>query len=277
MKLGTIALWLMLCHGLPAAEPGRPGDALFYLPTYDEPSTPAKWGYRYQNLHFKSNDGTTLHGWLIDQQGKQAKGLVIFSHGAAGSMGHHLGFATWFAKAGYKVLMYDYRGFGQSGGEVDRQGMVSDAKAAFAHARTLPDLTKIPLISYGHSMGGAKSVAAIAEGNIPGLRAVIVDSSFASYRDMARHMAGSFGEGLVSDQLAPVQLVQHISPTPLLIIHGRNDEVVPFSQGMKLYDAAKQPKTLFDVKTGQHGNSLSKDQGAYRKRLLQWLDTVLAR
>lgn len=277
MKLGTIALCLLLSHALSAAEPAKPGDDLFYLPTYDEPSTPAKWGYRYQNLHFKSADGTTLHGWLIDPQGKQTKGLIVFSHGTAGSMGHHLGFATWFAKAGYKVLMYDYRGFGQSEGAVNRQGMVNDAKAAFAYVRKHPDLAKIPLVSYGHSMGGAKSVAAVAEENIPELRAVIVDSTFASYRDMARHMAGSFGESLVSDQLAPVQLIKHISPTPLLIIHGRNDEVVPFSQGIKLYEAAKQPKTLFDVKTGKHGDSLSRDQGAYRKRLLQWLDTVLAR
>ncbi len=277
MKLGTIALWLVLGHALLAADPAKPGDALFYLPTYDEPSTPAKWGYRYQNLYFKSQDGTSLHAWLIDQQGKRIKGLVVFSHGAAGSMGHHLGFVTWFAKAGYKVFMYDYRGFGQSGGEVDRQGMVNDAKAAFAYVRKQPDLAAIPLISYGHSMGGAKSVAAVAEETIPGLRAVIVDSAFASYRDMARHMAGNFGESLVSDQLAPLQLIERISPTPLLIIHGRNDEVVPFSQGIKLYEAAKQPKTLFDVKTGKPGDSLSRDQGANRKRLLQWLDSVLAR
>ena len=270
-------LWLVLGHALLAADPVMPGDALFYLPTYDEPSTPAKWGYRYQDLHFKSSDGTNLHAWLIDQQGKQAKGLVVFSHGAAGSMGHHLGFATWFAKAGYKVLMYDYRGFGQSEGVVDRQGMVNDAKAAFAYVRKQPSLAKIPLISYGHSMGGAKSVAAVAGENVPGLRAVIVDSTFASYRDMARHMVGNWGESLVSDQLSPAQLIERISPTPLLIIHGRNDEIVPFSQGIKLYEAAKQPKTMFDVKSGKHGDSLSRDQGAYRKRLLQWLDSVLDR
>lgn len=275
MKPGLIALGLLLLQPLRAAEPAMAGDALFYFPTRDEPATPAKWGHRFQRLDFPSGDGTRLHGWLIESQTKPTKGLVVFSHGTAGSMGHHLALATWFAKAGYMVLMYDYRGFGRSDGQADRHGMVNDAKAAFAYARSRPDLARLPLVSYGHSMGGAKSVAALSGTKVPGLRAVIVDSSFASYRDMARHVAGTFGESLVSDQLAPVQLIGRISPTPVLIIHGRQDEVVPFSQGMKLYEAANAPKTLFEVKSGQHGNSLSKDGGAYRKRLLHWLETTL--
>lgn len=277
MKPGLIALGILLLHPLQAAEHAMAGDALFYLPTRDEPATPAKWGLRFQRLDFPSADGTRLHGWLIEPETKPAKCLIVFSHGTAGSMGHHLGLATWFAKSGCMVLMYDYRGFGRSDGQAERQGMVDDAKAAFSYARSRPDLSKLPLVSYGHSMGGAKSVAALSGVKVPGLRAVIVDSSFASYRDMARHVAGTFGEKLVSDRLAPAQLIGQISPTPVLIIHGRQDEVVPFSQGIKLYEAANPPKTLFEVKSGQHGNSLSRDGGAYRKRLLQWLETELNR
>lgn len=256
------------------AEPA-PGNSLFYFPTRDQPATPANWGHRHEDIHFTSADGTPLHGWWIHPRMERAKGAVVFSHGNAGSIGHHLGFVIWLADAGYHVLIYDYRGFGQSGGEVDRNGMVDDATAALAYAANHPQLGKLPLISYGHSLGGAKSVAAVAGAELPKLKAVIIDATFASYREMALHVGGRLGSSLVSDDLAPVGLIPEVSPVPLLVIHGRKDQVVPFSQGLKLFRAARQPKTLFEVEDGQHGNALTVGGGACRKRMLAWLEKVL--
>jgi alpha-beta hydrolase superfamily lysophospholipase len=88
---------------------------------------------------------------------------IVFSHGNTGSIGHHLGFVIWLVDAGYNVLMYDYRGFGKSGGMVDRRGMVNDVKAAFTYTSSRADVDAGNLVSYGHSLGGAKSVTAIGE------------------------------------------------------------------------------------------------------------------
>jgi hypothetical protein len=266
----------------PAGAPGLPGLArallgkdggnrLFYLPTHDEPATPASWGFAYENIAFKSADGTPLHGWFIPARGRKPLGTVVFSHGNAGSLGHHLGFVLWLAEAGYHVMMYDYRGFGKSGGTVDRRGMVDDVKAAFEHARGRKGLDPRRLISYGHSLGGAKSVTALGETPVRGLRAVVVDSAFASYRAMARVVAGDLGVSLVTDELSPRDHVAKISPVPLLVIHGTQDEVVPTAQGRELFQQAHQPKTLFEVPDGRHGDSLARDGGAYRKRMLAWL------
>ena len=101
------------------------GNQLFYFPTRDEPTTPAAWGLKYESIDFKSGDGTALHGWFIpakNKSAKSAKGTVVFSHGNAGSISHHLGFCTWLAEASYNVIVYAYRGFGKSGGTVDRRG-----------------------------------------------------------------------------------------------------------------------------------------------------------
>jgi hypothetical protein len=251
------------------------GNRFFYFPTKDEPATPATWGFRFEDLRVKSADGTELHGWFIPSRGKRALGTVVFSHGNAGSLGHHLGFVLWLVESGYHVLAFDYRGFGKSGGEPERSGMVADVQSMFGYIKTRADVDPQRLISYGHSLGGAKSVAALATKRVGGLRAVVVDGAFASYRAMARRMAGQLGEELVTDDLAPVNLVAKLSPTPLLIVHGTADEVVPFSQGRALYEAAEKPKTLFEVKGGGHGNSLSRNQGAYRKRMLVWLNEQL--
>lgn len=254
---------------------GGNANRLFYFPTHDEPATPADWGFRFENINFKSTDGTALHGWFMPAKLKAPKGTVVFSHGNAGSLGHHLGFVLWLVEAGYQVFMYDYRGFGKSGGELDRRGMIEDVKGAFAYVMGRKDVDARRLISYGHSLGGAKSVAAIAEKNVEGLRAVVVDSAFASYRAMARLVGGELGANLITDELSPKDCIGKISGTSLLVIHGVRDPVVPVSQGKELFDLAKEPKTLFEVKDGGHGDTLSRDNGAYRKRMLTWLDGVM--
>ena len=254
------------------------GNQLFYFPTRDEPATPAAWGLKFESIDFKSADGTPLHGWFIpakNKAAKTAKGTVVFSHGNAGSIGHHLGFVTWLAEASYNVFLYDYRGFGKSGGTVDRRGMIDDVKAAFTYARKRPDIDPTRLISFGHSLGGAQSVTALGETPVKGLRAIVIDGAFASYQAMARIVGGQLGASLVTDELAPKDFVEKLAPVPLLVVHGDADEVVPFSQGRQLFEAAAQPKTLFEVKTGRHGNALSRDNGTYRKKMIVWLDGVM--
>jgi len=248
---------------------------LFYFPTHDQPATPEKWGLGYEDVDFKSADGTKLHGWFVKAKGNKPKGTVVFSHGNAGSLGYHLGFVMWMAEAGYQVFMYDYRGFGKSGGVLNRDGMVQDVKAAFQYVSQRKDVRQGKIVSYGHSLGGAKSVAALAEIRPVGLKAIVIDSAFSSYQTMARLAAGDLGAELISDEFSPKDLISKIIGTPLLVIHGEKDQVVPFAQGKQLFDLANEPKTLFDVKEGRHGDSLSRDNGAYRKKMLAWLDSVI--
>lgn len=250
-------------------------NSLFYLPTRDEPATPETWGYPFRHVDFASSDGTRLHGWWIESRVKPVRGTVVFSHGNAGSMGHHLGFALWLTRAGYEVLMFDYRGYGRSKGYVHRKGMIEDVRAALIYASRNGSRPGQPLISYGHSLGGAKSLAAIAMGKIDNLRAVVIDSTFASYHEMARLIGGRLVASMVSDEFAPIDAVAAISPIPLLVIHGKRDPVVPFAQGLRLFQAAGKPKTLFEVPEGNHGNCLSRDNGTYRKRMLEWLEEKL--
>lgn len=253
------------------------GNRLFYFPTKDQPFTPRKYGAKYEDVTFKSADGTELHGWFLPSNlgAGKAKGTVVFSHGNAGSVAHHYGFISWLMPAGYNVLLYDYRAFGQSKGELSRKGLVEDVTAAFQYVASRKDVDAGKLVSFSHSLGGAKSVVALAMKPIKGLRAVITDGAFASYKEMARQKAGQVGANLTTDELSTIDYIDKLPSVPLLIIHGTADTMVPVGQGEKLFEKAREPKTFFKVENGTHVDSLDRNHGEYRKKMLAWLDKVL--
>lgn len=256
---------------------GNSSDNLFYVPTFDEPRSPKDHGYAYQSVTIPSTDDAQLHAWFLPARAEVAKGTVIFSHGNSGNIGHHLFAVTWLVDAGYHVLMYDYRGFGKSTGKISRHGLIEDAKAVFAYAQASPKINGKRLIVFGHSMGSAKTIAALAEQRFPGVQAAISYGGFTSYRDMAKVFLGDVGYDLTNDRYSPESCVEKVAPIPLLIVHGTKDEVVPFSQAEKLFARASQPKTFIEVKGGGHGNALSLNDHAYEKKVLKWLDEVMGK
>ncbi|MGB0328735.1 MAG: alpha/beta hydrolase [Akkermansiaceae bacterium] len=288
----TLAVLLLFAGGLWAQEPKAEegltsvleklmgkngGDRLFYFPTKTAPDLPTKFGVLFDDVNFESEDKTNLHGWFLKpKNGSTIKGTVVFHHGNAGSMGYHLPFVTWMVKAGYQVLMYDYRGYGKSGGDIKRKGLIEDTRAAINYAKSRKDVDGKKIISYGHSLGGAKSLAGLGERMIPGVRGVISFAGFASYEDMARKFAGQTGADLVTDDHSPRDLVEKISPVPLLIVHGDKDRTVPLEQGELLFKKAKEPKTIFRIPDGGHTRALWMNDGQYRERVLAWMEKVLA-
>lgn len=252
------------------------GDRLFYYPTKKSPHLPKIYGLKEEDVYFKTKDGFKLHGWFFNPKGvAKPKGTIVYSHGNSGAVGYHLFFVAWMIEAGYQVLLYDYRGFGKSEGEPTREGLIEDVRAAFAYVKTRKDVDAKRLISWGHSLGGAKSFAALGGERVKGLRAAVSYAGFASYQDMARRVAGEVGAGLVNDRLSARDYVGGLSPAHVLVIHGDEDVVVPVEQAEILFRNAKEPKTFFRIEGGGHTTALYRNEGEYRQKVLGWLEKAL--
>ena len=193
-------------------------------------------------------------------------------------MTSHVLYVGWLADYGYEVVTFDYRGYGKSEGKPSRKGLVADGVAMlnFVAANKRPGCDRIYVL--GQSLGGAVAVPAIVQSNTK-VSAVILESTFASYRQIARAKLGAFFVSwafqwplsyLVSDDLSPLEDIAKIH-APLLVIHGDRDPVVPLEHGQRLYEAASNPKELWEITNGEHTPAFLPETSPSRKRLVEYL------
>ncbi len=251
---------------------------VFFQPMKPLVRTPTEIGLEYRDVNFKSSDDVQLHGWFLPSR-TPAKASVLFFHGNAENISTHIGSVYWLPEHGVNVLLVDYRGYGQSESVAELGGAYRDANAAIDTFLTLPEVQNTRHIIFGQSLGGAIALHAVANSPCKNeIDTVIIESAFSSFRGIAREKLDSFWltwplqwplSFLVSDKYKPLNAAPQISPIPLHFMHSSQDRVVPISHSEKLYNAAKEPKTLWTTKQGRHIGLVQ--QEAYRRAILKYI------
>jgi len=269
LNLTCLFLVCMLLNGCVVA------DQLFYAPTAKIAHTPKEEGLAYEPVQFNSADGTLLSGWFIPST-TPAHGTVIHFHGNAANIGVQYTVVSWLPKNGFNVFEFDYRGYGESRGRPNREGLYADAVAALRYLKTRRDIDQTKIIVFGQSLGAALALRVVGNNHFEGIVGVAEESGFASYRNVARDHYGILADLLVPDYDEPVAAAAKISPIPLLIIHGDHDSVVPYAHAQAIYAAAREPKELWTVADGNHLAATLQFGQIYEPRLLQkfrdWTD-----
>lgn len=257
---------------------------MFFYPDNRLYDSPSKHGLSHEDVTFKSKDGTKLTGWFIPAIGPP-KGTIIHFHGNAQNMSAHLSFVSWLPQEGFNLFVFDYRGYGASGGKTARKGIHQDCIAALDYISARKDINQNKLLIFGQSLGGANAIALIGDGRASKVQAVAIDSSFYSYRLIVRdriyHMPiisiarWPLSFLVVRNSYSPSKVINNIAPTPLLIFHGTDDAVIPFHHGEKLSEKAGNPTTFITVTDGQHTDALTRHGTKYRKQLLDFFENAL--
>ncbi len=255
--------------------------SLLYYPTKVQYVDRQRLQIQPEDIFFQSSDGTPLHGWMFRDVKRPTKGTILFFHGNAQNLTAHFMFLYWIVAQGYDLFVFDYRGYGQSGGKPDPEGTTADGRAALLWIDAHRPKDK-PLIIFGQSLGGAIALRVAGEmaGQIP-FDAVVVDSTFHSYREAGRKILArgwltwpfQFLPYLIlSDGFAPRDYIDKISPRPLLVVHGPHDQTVAFSLGQEVFRLAKDPKEFWEIKDGQHTDFMFRENMKYQKELINWLE-----
>jgi len=257
-----LGLVLYLLQGRMVFLPHLPGRAL--------DATPAAIGLEYADARIDTADGERLHGWLVPAA--DARGTLLFFHGNAGNISHRLDSLRMFNRLGLDVLMVDYRGYGQSSGEPSEAGTYRDARAAWDWLLAR-GVAPERIVVFGRSLGGAVGARLASR---PGVRpaGVIVESSFTSGADMARRLYPWLPARLITRLKYPVREYVAALESPLMIIHSRDDEIIPFDMGRALFDAAPEPKTFFELR-GDHNAGFWLSRDTYVPALDAFLSRVL--
>jgi fermentation-respiration switch protein FrsA (DUF1100 family) len=250
-------------------------DGLFYYPNAVNYGSPTQFRLAHESVDIRAGDGSRLHGWFFPARQRPA-GTVLHLHGNAGNISGHFQHVAWLPAAGWNVLCFDYRGYGQSEGKVSRAGTIADAHAALDHLLSRSDVDADRIVAFGQSLGGAIGIVLTAER--PQIRGLAVDGAFDSYRGIAAwHVRRSpllFCVGwwvpgmLMSKGYDPIDYVDRIAPRPLFIMHGTDDRVVDPAMGRRLFEAAREPKELWMPDGADHYSAMLERADESHPRLL---------
>jgi len=213
-------------------------------------ASPADIGLAYEDVQIDTSDGERLHGWFVPAA--EARGTLLFFHGNAGNISHRLESIVIFNRLGLDVLIVDYRGYGQSTGKPSEAGTYRDARAAWDYLVDVQHAAPVSIVVFGRSLGGA--VGAWLASGLPAdaqPAAVIIESSFSSGADMARRLYPIYPVRLLTRLKYPVVEYTGRIACPVLVVHSRDDEIIPFTMGQAIYAAARQPKAFIELR-GDH-------------------------
>lgn len=249
----NIALVVILAYGLVLAALYFGQRKLLYHPAKSLPPLQSTSIPEAETVTLVTKDGLNLTAWFLPPD-KTAPTIVYF-HGNAGTMAERAFKARLFKDTGLGVLFVEYRGYSGNPGSPSEEGLYLDGRAALAFLSTR-NIRPDNIVLYGESLGSGVAVKMAAElaGEGTPARALILEAPYASIAKTAQHHYPFVpARYLIKDRFESESRIARVK-TPLLIVHGDHDVVVPFDHGWSLYNQAVEPKRHLKVPGGAHSN-----------------------
>jgi fermentation-respiration switch protein FrsA (DUF1100 family) len=221
-----------------------------FFPDSNLDASPENWHLPYEDVYFESEDQVKLHGWYFP--GQNASDVVLFCHGNAGNISHRLDNVRRLLAHGLAVFIFDYRGYGKSSGKPSESGLYRDGLAAYDYMIRKKGIQPEHIIPFGRSLGSAVAIEIAL--NRP-VKSLIIESPFTSTKGMAKTMLlFSLFSFIIPAHYNNLGKIPQIA-VPLLVMHGDRDDIVPFSMGEKIYQAARHPKFFHAIRGAGHNDT----------------------
>lgn len=207
---------------------------------------PSSYGSGAEIIRIATDDGGQIPAFFLE--GPHDSYTVLYSHGNAEDIGHIRPVLEEFRRQGFSVLAYDYRGYGMSGGSPSEVHAYQDVEAAYRYLVREMHIKPGKIIACGRSLGGTMAVYLACREPVGGL---IVESGFVSAGSVMMHvrvpLIDKFDSG---GRIGRVKC-------PVLIIHGRQDDIIPLWHGEELYRLAPRPKRSLWVEGAGHNDLMA--------------------
>ncbi|MFB2839418.1 alpha/beta hydrolase [Floridanema evergladense] len=226
-------------------------DRMIFLPQ------PSSYQDNNQILKLTTKDGVKISAVYLPNP--QAKFTILYSHGNAEDLGEMLPILRELGNLGFSVFAYDYRGYGTSQGNPTEKNAYKDIDAAYDYLTQKLGVSPEKIILYGRSVGGGPSVDLASRQPIGGL---ILENTFVStFRVVTQIPLFPF------DKFNNIQKIKKVH-SPVLVMYGKADKVIPYWHGRELFATANEPKRVLVVETAGH-NDFKDAAGKEYDRVLQ--------
>lgn len=256
-------------------------NSFFYKPV--EGSSFPETNSAKQELFIESSPNR-LHSVFIPSEVITKRGLILHLHGNAGNISETYEKYGWVTKEGFDLLLFDYSGYGYSTGEPNTEQLHKDAQAIYDYVvkNATEHHEEYTHIVIGTSLGGAVLLHSLSTSEHRDFfDLIVVDSTFYSYRSVARHVLthepmGSLYAWVANlfvpkNRFDPYSNLAHFNHTPMLFVHCLADKLIPWQHTKQLYDKVKAPKNLILLPNCGHARSFTPESAGNRKQLIQLL------
>ncbi|WP_347331426.1 alpha/beta hydrolase [Marinimicrobium locisalis] len=238
---------------------------MIHFPAQAMVATPTDVGLEYEELSLKTADGERLHAWFLPA--RDERGVLLFFHGNAGNISHRLESLRIFHKLGLEVLILDYRGYGRSSGRPSEEGLYRDAEAAYDYLTREQGVSPERLVVFGRSLGAAVAANLASEHPVGG---VILESGFISVPELGAELYPFLPVRLLARYRYDTREALQKVNAPVLVVHSRDDDIIPFSHGRALFEAAPEPRQFLELE-GDHNTGFLQSRERYVRGLEQFL------
>lgn len=265
---------------------------LFY-PTQYLYYDPAALKLTFDEVRIPSYDGTSLYGWYFHHKkttggvNDAPKGVIFFAHGNGQNLSSHFTILSWVLDHGYDFFIFDYRGYGVSGGgSPNPHEAVGDTIATLRWTDAKAKEMGAPLVVFGQSLGSALLMRALVEEKERIKPAFIaLESPFLSYQWAAASVLSKLtltwlfqplAFFVISDEWAPRERIRELRPTPILVMHGDEDRIVDYRLGVETFQTALPPKEFVKIPGGGHIQAFwGPDKEHYRALFIEKMGSAL--
>lgn len=229
-------------------------------------------GFPREDVWLDTSDGGRIHGWFFPGRRGTNGPVFLLSHGNGGNISHRLDLYDALLRLEAAVFAFDYRGYGRSGGRPSEAAAYLDAEAAheWLVSRGFPASR---VIGHGESLGGGVVAELALRRELAGL---VLQSSYTSVPDLGAEIfpwlpVRTMGriKFAVRDKLPKIHV-------PVLVLHSRQDTIIPHHHGRRNFEAANEPKLFGELK-GDHNDGLLVDRDAFMDSVGQFLALLEAR
>ncbi|MBS1791229.1 MAG: alpha/beta hydrolase [Acidobacteria bacterium] len=221
-------------------------------------------------------DGERIHGWFLKSKAQPALATILHCHGNGGNITNTVWYGQALAEDGFDVLLFDYRGYGRSDGDVtDEWALDADGEAAYNYLLNERGVKPSQLVLYGMSLG---TTVAIDVASRKPAGALVVESGLSSADEMGAYalpILPGFLRMLAKNRFESAHKIASVH-CPVLVAHGTDDQTIPVAQGRKLFASANEPKQQIIIEGGSH-NLAGPGGDAYRHHITDFIHDAMAR